>query len=141
MAQQKQLIMNKMYHVVVATEDASPLLPDPFDKRNEGILLGVFAMNKTGVSPRGSGGGPDKCEFVVSGEKEQVEAFAEDVVSRYMDYRRMVEMTEQTELGKLVFSIAEISDDPMLLEQFLMDMTDRTLRSRGLPPVFGKRKS
>ena len=98
-------------------------------------------MNKTGVSPRGSGGSPDKCEFVVNGEREQVEAFAKDVVSRYMDYRHVVEMTGQEKLGKLVFSIAEISDDPILLEQFLMEMTDRTLRSRGMSPVFGKRKS
>jgi len=133
--------MKKMYHVVVATEDASPLLPDPFNKGNEGFLLGVFAMNKTGVSPRGSGGSPDKSEFVVNGEREQVEAFAEDVVSRYMDYRHVVEMTEQEDLGKLVFSIAEVSEDPLLLEQFLMEMTDRTLRSRGMYPVFGKKKS
>lgn len=131
--------MEKMYHVVVATEDAKPLLPNPFNKRNDEFLLGVFAMNNTGVSPRGSGGSPEKKEFVVRGERSQVEDFARDITSRYMDYRHLVEVTDQIKLGKIEYSITEIAEDPMLLEQFLMEMTDRTLLSRGMTPVFGRK--
>ena len=123
--------MKKHYHISIATLAGDVLIPEKALQKDE-FLLGVFASNKTKVLLQGSGGTPEKKEYVVFGEDDAVRAFADDLISRFIDYRTLcLYGIEKVSKDDFCLSIVEIAPSPKALEQVLRGIMSRSCQ--GLP--------
>ena len=123
--------MEKYYQITISTRDGSNLIPEEALQKDE-FLIGVFASNKTKAVMRGSGGSHSRKEYIVCADYQTAKAFAEDVVSRYLDYR-ILSLLGAMDVCKDDFevSIKEIGDDMQSLEQSLTGMLSRTCQAFG----------
>lgn len=128
--------MEKYYQITISARDGGNLIPEEALRR-DGFLIGVFASNKTKAVMRGSGGSPSRKEYIVCADYKTAKAFAEDVVSRYLDYRGLSLLgIEDANKDDFEVSIKEIGDDMQSLEQSLMEMLSRSCQALGASMMF-----
>lgn len=126
-------IMKKHYHITIALRNGGDLIPEE-SLRTDETLIGVFASTRTGVLAKGFGGTSAQKEYVVYADRQKAEAFADEVVSRYIDYRAVCLLgLEKVDRNDYLVTIEEIDDNPQSLERILMDMIGRTYESLGFP--------
>lgn len=125
--------MKKHYHISITTRAGDALIPEKALQKDD-FLLGVFASNKTKALLQGSGGTPEKKEYVVFGEDDTVRAFADDLISRYIDYRTLCFCgIEKVSKDDFCLSIVEISPSPKVLEQTLRGIMSRSCQGLPIP--------
>ena len=125
--------MKKHYHITISARDGGCLIPEESLQRDD-FLIGVFAANKTRVTMKGSGGSSSRKEYVIYSDCTKAKAFADDLVSRFIDYRTL-SLLGSMNVGKddLEIKIKEIEDTTEALEQTMMEMMARSCLAIGAP--------
>lgn len=105
--------------------------------QKEDVLIGVFAANKTGVIIKSGGGAPSGKEYVIYADEEGAKAFADDLVTRFAEYRTLcLYGVEKVDRQDFKIAIDEIPDSPSAFDNVLKGIMGRTCKAFNIPFPF-----